>query len=115
MLELPGGICDENEDPVVTAGRELTEETGYVCPNLTRLGSFEVDPSRISNLMHIYLGIGAELTGETSLDSNEQIDVQLLPLAEARDAMADGRLTSLGTVAGIELALVALASEPTVA
>jgi len=65
--------------------------------------------------MHIYLGIGAELTGETSLDSNEQIDVQLLPLAATRDAMADGRLTSLGTVAGIELALAALASEPTVA
>lgn len=49
MLELPGGVCDDNEDPAVTAGRELTEETGYICPNLTRLGSFELDPSKNSN------------------------------------------------------------------
>src|SRR5690349_23829686 len=29
ILEIPGGMADNGEDPIAAAGRELIEETGY--------------------------------------------------------------------------------------
>jgi 8-oxo-dGTP pyrophosphatase MutT (NUDIX family) len=36
----PGGHCEKNEDLQACARRELSEETGYQCERLTKLGSF---------------------------------------------------------------------------
>jgi ADP-ribose pyrophosphatase len=110
MLELPGGLCDSGEDPVVTAARELAEETGYVCDSLACLGSFEVDPSKNSNVVHIFLGTSATHGKQSSLDENEQIELQLVPVGDVRGAIGSRRLTALGTVAGLTLALAALTS-----
>lgn len=104
-LELPGGICEQGEQPQVTAQRELLEETGFACAGLRSLGVFEPDPSKDSHHVHVFLGLEAVRIREPRLEPEEEIAVELRPLAEARAALASGELTSLGTVAGIYRAL----------
>jgi ADP-ribose pyrophosphatase len=106
-LELPGGIVDD-EEPAAGAARELAEETGYVCAELRRVGGGPLDPSKETNRVHLFVGTGATLQGAQELDETEEIDVVLLPLADARGAIARGEIDAPSSVAGIYLALEAL-------
>jgi 8-oxo-dGTP pyrophosphatase MutT (NUDIX family) len=107
MLELPGGIVDE-EPPETGAARELLEETGYRCAELRRVGGGPLDPSKETNRVHLFLGTGARRVAEQELDATEEIEVVLLPLAEVREAIRDGRIDAPTSVAGIYVALDAL-------
>lgn len=60
-LELPSGYVREGEPHEETVRRELQEETGYCCKEITYLGEFKICPSRINNTIHAYYGNKAEL------------------------------------------------------
>jgi ADP-ribose pyrophosphatase len=105
FTELPGGICDAGETAVRTAARELREETGYACSELREIGSFEPDPTKTTNTIVAFLGLGAVLAAEPLQDEQEQIEVRLLPLGELRKAIWSRELTSAGTVATVYRAL----------
>ena len=56
MFEAPAGKIDPDEDPIVTAGRELREETGYTAGNIRYLckfytNCFRLDFSKITGLI----------------------------------------------------------------
>jgi ADP-ribose pyrophosphatase len=106
-LELPGGIVDA-ESPHAAATRELAEETGYICPTLRALGGGPLDPSKETNRVHLFLGVGAALQRVPELDETEEIDVVLLPVGDVRAAIARGEIEAPTSVAGIYLALDAL-------
>lgn len=103
-LELPGGIVDD-ESPEAAAARELAEETGYACAELRRVGGGPLDPSKETNRVHLYVGTGAERVAEQQLDETEEIEVVLLPVEQARDAIRAGEIDAPTSVAGIYLAL----------
>ncbi|HEY4345990.1 MAG TPA: NUDIX hydrolase [Gaiellaceae bacterium] len=105
MTELPGGMCEPDEDPRATAARELREETGYACAELTEIGRFEPDPTKNTNSIIAYAGSVAVFVGEPRWDGQEEIEVILLPIDEVRAAIRDGRITSAGSVAAIYRAL----------
>jgi 8-oxo-dGTP pyrophosphatase MutT (NUDIX family) len=107
-LELPGGIVDDDETPQAGAARELAEETGYVCDELRLVGGGPLDPSKETNSVHLFAGIGAEQRVEPELELTEEIEVVLMPVAGVRDAIRDGAIASPSSVAGIYLALDAL-------
>src|SRR5690606_11394583 len=44
LLELPAGTLEPNEDPAITAVRELTEETGYRAGRVEPLCDFYMSP-----------------------------------------------------------------------
>ena len=110
--ELPGGICDPGETPAESAARELAEETGHVSAELRELGAFEPDPTRTTNTIIAFLGLGASAQMAPVADEQEELEVRLVPLAEVATEVRERRITSAGTVATVYRALDELARAP---
>ena len=87
FLELPAGKIHPGEDTLLTARRELQEETGYVAQD---------SDERIE----IFFARGLTHVGH-ALDDGEFLEVHELGLAEAIKAVRDGRLTDGKSVAGL--------------
>jgi len=82
LLEFPGGVVEDGEDPMDGAKRELLEETGYSCSKLIEVAKIYPNPALQTNTLYCYLALDAEEVSAQSLDSGEDIEVQLMPLDE---------------------------------
>lgn len=82
LWEFPGGVVEDGEEPVEGAKRELLEETGYVASELIQVGKLYPNPALQTNTLYCFLALDVEKVSEQSLDAGEDIEVQLLPLAE---------------------------------
>lgn len=80
LLELPGGVVEDGEEPVQGARRELLEETGYTTSEFIQVGKLYPNPALQTNALHCFLARGVEKVCEQDLDPGEDIEVQLLPL-----------------------------------
>jgi 8-oxo-dGTP pyrophosphatase MutT (NUDIX family) len=98
--ELPGGYVDSDEDPAVTAAREVEEETGWRPRRMTLLTRFQplVGSADFENLL--FLGEGAEDTGAPA-DINEAACVEWITLDSVRDRIARGEIIGAGTQIGL--------------
>lgn len=100
LWELPAGTREPDEAPGVCAGRELTEETGYVATTLDRLTAFYSSPGFCTEKLTLYLAQGLTFAGQ-NLDETEQIDAEPVAWDEALAMVADGRICDGKTVAGL--------------
>lgn len=91
-LEIPGGMIDPGEEPLVAAQRELREETGFVAARWTAIGKFAPNPAFQRNYLFSFLAEGCELEGELVQDPGEDIEVVQLTEAEVSAALADGSI-----------------------
>ena len=91
MLEIPGGLVDE-ADPKEAAIRELLEETGYAGPKVSLLGSTNPNPAIFDNLCYTYLVEDARKVGDASLEVDEDIEVELVPLSSLPALIQDGTI-----------------------
>jgi len=91
LLELPGGVVDEGEDPLAGAQRELMEETGYSADNFVEVGRIYPNPAIQENTLFCYLATNVELTGEQHFDETEEIEVHLVKLDELLDMVRNGK------------------------
>jgi ADP-ribose pyrophosphatase len=82
LLEFPGGVVEDDEDPLEGAKRELLEETGYSASTLIQVGQLYPNPALQTNTLHCFLALDAEKVGEQNLDAGEDIEVHLVPLDE---------------------------------
>jgi ADP-ribose pyrophosphatase len=106
ILELPGGTLDgRDSDPAQAARRELLEETGYSGTQFKAIGQVSADPASHTNLTHCFLVTGAVPTAGQQLDDTEEIDVVLVPLDEAVQLAADGKILQALHVSALFFAL----------
>ncbi len=74
-LELPGGLLNQNEDPICCAQREVLEETGYQVAHCSLLYKTFVNPALQNNRAYFFLGTQAVLKSKQQLDLYEDIEV----------------------------------------
>jgi 8-oxo-dGTP pyrophosphatase MutT (NUDIX family) len=93
MLELPGGIVPEGEDPSDGANRELMEEVGLRAGKLTLLGTVFSNNRRSARKTYVYLG--EDLT-EASLpgDPEEEIEVAWFTEDEVDELIRSGQVVN---------------------
>lgn len=97
LLEVPAGTLDDGEPPEQCAARELAEETGYRAGKLRRLLTCFSSPGILDERMYGFLA--TDLTpGPTARESGEEIEVVLMPPAEALDAIRTGTITDGKTI-----------------
>ena len=105
--EIPEGGGDPAIDPLVSAQRELREETGIEASDWRLLLHMELSNSVSDELAYVYLATGLSY-GEASPEETEALASRKLPLAEAIGMVLDGRITDAISVAALLQAKVEL-------
>lgn len=93
-LEIPGGMVDDTDaSPLVAAGREMLEETGYGSDDIVPLGSIHPNPAIQANHCHSFLARNAERRAAPTFEGTEETEVVLEPLARIPDLIRSGSIT----------------------
>ncbi|MBR6029091.1 MAG: NUDIX hydrolase [Clostridia bacterium] len=103
-LEIPAGKKDgPEEDPLVTARRELSEETGCTAENWRELTVLETTPGFCNERIHIYLATGLS-AGASHPDEDEFVSLTRMPLKEAVRRVMTGDFRDAKTCIGLMMA-----------
>ncbi|MFG1816086.1 NUDIX hydrolase [Kribbella sp. NPDC049174] len=100
VWELPGGYVDPDEDPAITAAREVEEETGWRPRNVEPLVSLQpsVGTTDAENLL--FVSHGAEHIGPPT-DINEAARVEWIRLDSISDRIAAGEIVGAASLVGL--------------
>lgn len=82
LWEIPGGVVEDGEEPLIGVKRELLEETGYTASEFIQVGKIYPNPAFQTNTMYCFLALNAERVAEQNLDGGEDIEVHLVPMDE---------------------------------
>ena len=97
MIEIPAGKIDVGEDPLVTARRELLEETGYTATEWHHLLTFHPVIAYSTERIEIFVARGLAYRG-ADLDAGEFLEVFTAPLPTALEWVRTGRITDSKTI-----------------
>ncbi|SFQ02006.1 NUDIX domain-containing protein [Amycolatopsis rubida] len=110
VWELPGGYVDPDENPAITAAREVEEETGWRHRTSEPLASLQPNVGIADNENLLFLSRGAEyIGGET--DINEAERVAWVPLPAVRERIARGEILGASSLVGL-LHVIAFPPDP---
>ena len=90
-IELPAGLVgdeDKNATVLETAAKELREETGYEAERFETLGNFYASPGMIAECFTLVRASGLTKVSPGGGNSEEDIEVHLVPRAGIRDFIA---------------------------
>ena len=100
LLELPAGKRDPGEDPLVTAARELREETGYTAASVKPLVSFYPTCGYSSEDLYIFICRGLT-PGKTEWDDSECLDILEFEVDELMDMIMRNEIKDSKTIIGL--------------
>ena len=89
--EVPAGKLEKGEDHAECGRRELLEETGCTCTEYIYLGEMYPTPAYNTEITYMYLARGLSFSKQ-SLDPDEFLDVEKIPLAKALEQVMDGTI-----------------------
>ena len=108
VLEFPaGGIDPHEDDPLLTAKRELMEETGYSVADdqIELLAHMYANPTGARTLIWWYLARNVRKTGAQKIDPVEVIENRLVTAQELLTLIHNGSFAVQGQVAAAYMAL----------
>lgn len=100
FIELPAGKIDQGEDILLTAQRELLEETGYVASEWIHLTTAWPCIGYADERMEYFLARGLTHQGR-QLDDGEFLEVFELPLSDAINWIRQGKISDSKTIVGL--------------
>ena|SRR5690625_1327687 len=99
IIEIPAGKIETNEDPVLTAIRELEEETGYTTKKLNYIGSFATSPGFADEIIHLYFTDHLiQLDYDVLGDADEFIVIHEVNLEEAEQYIEEQKIFDAKTL-----------------
>jgi 8-oxo-dGTP pyrophosphatase MutT (NUDIX family) len=100
VWELPGGYVDPDEDPAVTAVREVEEETGWRPRDVVPLVSLQpsVGTTDAENLL--FVSNGADYISEPA-DINETERIEWVRLDSIRERIEAGEIVGAASLVGL--------------
>lgn len=100
-LEIPAGKLDSpDEEHEAAARRELAEETGAVCRELTFIGELYSSPAILDEVIYMYCARGLSYI-EADPDDDEFIEPVRIPLATIKDMILAGEIKDAKTQAAV--------------
>ena len=100
LYEIPAGRLSPGEEPEVCARRELQEETGCTAARVEPLFTVFTTPGFTDERIHLFMAW--ELTrGQSQLERDEFIDVEVLPLSRALEMIERGEISDAKTAVAI--------------
>jgi ADP-ribose pyrophosphatase len=112
-LELPAGVFFDGT-PEEASVRELREETGWECQNVTRIGEFFDDATKNTNRVYCMLATGAYRAGPQQLEEIEAssgLELVEVSLAQLPELLASGMIKAQSSVASAYRVLAWLSQE----
>ena len=102
-IETPAGKLEPNEKPIITAKRELEEETGYTCKSLELLGKHASAPGFTNEVLHQFLARGVtKLDVVVEGDADEFVEPITMGKDQALEMVKTGEISDLKTIYAIQ-------------
>jgi len=102
IIEIPAGKLEPGELPEVTAARELEEETGYGCNELTYLQSFATSPGFADEIIHLFIARGLyKLENRAAMDEDEFVELMEINVEEGERMIAQQKIFDAKTAFAI--------------
>ena len=104
-LTMPGGMIEKGESPLEGIQREFLEETGYKAKEWKSLGTFIGNSTRGCGTYHFFFANQAYPLQEADSGDLEEMELLLWTPEEVEQAIAEGKVHSLGVLSILLLGL----------
>lgn len=97
FLEVPAGIIEDKEDPLMAAQRELQEEVGYNAKRWHFFGQIFPSPGIMDEEIHFFVAKDL-FKSKLPHDEDEEIEALRLPFSEALKRIDLGQIVDAKTI-----------------
>jgi ADP-ribose pyrophosphatase len=112
ILEIPGGMIDDGEEPETAARRELLEETGFSADKFIFLGKSRPNPAIQDNWIYHFAAEDCEKTADVGFDEHESAVTKLVDLDEIEGLISNEKITHSLVLAAFYKFQSALSEQP---